>query len=114
MPATVYYINLPGGRTGIGYARFVALANGKAERLLRLAIAMDRSDMDDLRTGFAGDMLPGLLLLGLCLSLALGCRSGWASSRSTSYKRRLMPCGAARKRAFPPTFRSKSPRWSTR
>ena len=64
VPATVYYADLPGNRTGIGYARFVALANGDAERPLRLAIAMDRSDMDELRAGFAADMIPGLLLLG--------------------------------------------------
>lgn len=63
-PAIVYDAELPGGRNGIGYARFVSLANGDSTRALTLAIAMDRSDMDELRAGFAADMTPGLLLLG--------------------------------------------------
>lgn len=63
-PASVYDTELPGERMGIGFARFIALTTGDGVRSLKLSIAMDRSDMDELRAGFATDMIPGLLLVG--------------------------------------------------
>jgi len=63
-PAVVYQADLPDDRTGIAYARFIDPGNGNAGHPVRLAIAMDRSDMDELRAGFAADMIPGLLLAG--------------------------------------------------
>ncbi|WP_425646799.1 sensor histidine kinase [Agrobacterium leguminum] len=68
-PAVVDHVTLPDGHTGLVHARIIDIAPDATVRPVALALAMDRKDMNDLRAGFAADMIPGLLLVG-ALSIA--------------------------------------------
>lgn len=50
-------------------------ANGK-DRRMRVSVAVSRSELDELASGFANDMVPALVILGLVLLAGLGFQIG--------------------------------------
>lgn len=57
-------IEAPNGQTALVHAKTVILTAMGKEHRLRIAVGIDRASITELRTGFARDLVPGLLLLG--------------------------------------------------
>ncbi len=61
----------PGGATLMVQERRILFPTQEGDRSLRIAVALDRADLDAARDAFAGDLVPSLSLLGLVLILAV-------------------------------------------
>jgi len=61
----------PGGATLMVQERRILFPTNEGNRSLRIALALDRADLDAALQAFAGDLVPSLSLLGLVLVLAV-------------------------------------------
>ncbi|MFC4348057.1 sensor histidine kinase [Kordiimonas lipolytica] len=61
----------PGGATLMVQERRILFPTNEGNRSLRIAVALDRADLDAALQAFAGDLVPSLSLLGLVLVLAV-------------------------------------------
>lgn len=61
----------PDGEPTLVHERRVILANGKEDRPATLSVAINRTELDSLKTGFAHDLAPAVALLGLLLLAGL-------------------------------------------
>ncbi len=76
----------PDGEAVLVHEKAILVGEGADERLVRISVGLDRTEMETLSAGFARDMLPGLGLLAAVLLLG-----GWAQVRSG-----LRPLGPVR------------------
>lgn len=100
-PGIVHSHRLPGPDGGMltVQERIIIYDRPARERLVRIAVALDRRDIEEARKEFAGDVMPALLLLTVVLALAAwiqvsvglrpleGVRRGVSAVRSRRQKR---------------------------
>ena len=64
-------VNAPDGQELILHEKRVILGDPGRDRPVRISVAVNRSELEPLRSGFARDLLPALAILGAILLLSL-------------------------------------------